>query len=477
MVQIINLEMQTKKKFIPKVVTFIGGVMVDSGMNSSEVKMLQSTTELLLIDLIENGFENDESSKYEISINSLEGKIIIAIQSRAKPFYYKKNKNLLNQIADDIKVNFFNLGIKGIRIEFSNNKLIAQKEKKSILKQSEQENLSSEEVILRMMEPADIEGVITCFYKTYGYSYGWDLAYVPEKMKKALRDGFLTSCVYVNSRDEIVAHFGMMRHHKLDRICETGMAVTDPEYRGRGFFKNMKLFMAKQAKKSGILGFYSEATAKHAFSQKGNISIGAKETGLFLGLVPENVDFKAIKVQESSKRQAAVLYYLKLNEGDKQKIYLPAQHKAIIQKIYDHIPLQRTYAETGKTEIKLSAKSVFEFSLKPELGIAFCSIKVLGIDLQKVIKQKLHELCVSKFDLIYIDLPLSDPACQQCNTELEKLGFFFAGIIPELANGDVLRLQYLNNLNVETTFINTVSEFGNELKDYVCAAYNLMLKF
>jgi hypothetical protein len=53
---------------------------------------------------------------------------------------------------------------------------------------------------------------------------------------------------------------------------------------------------------------------------------------------------------------------------------------------------------------------------------------------------------------------------------IEALGFFFAGIIPELAEDDVLRLQYLNDVEADVDSAKLASEFGLELFAYVVGA-------
>jgi len=50
---------------------------------------------------------------------------------------------------------------------------------------------------------------------------------------------------------------------------------------------------------------------------------------------------------------------------------------------------------------------------------------------------------------------------------LEIQAFFFGGILPELRNGDVLRLQYLNNVEIMKNDIKTASDFGSKLLNYV----------
>ena len=66
-----------------------------------------------------------------------------------------------------------------------------------------------------------------------------------------------------------------------------------------------------------------------------------------------------------------------------------------------------------------------------------------------------------------MDLPLSHPATQ--NVRLDGLGFFFGCVIPEGAGGggDVLRLRYLNNVEVEPGDVSTASPVGEELLDLI----------
>jgi hypothetical protein len=98
---------------------------------------------------------------------------------------------------------------------------------------------------------------------------------------------------------------------------------------------------------------------------------------------------------------------------------------------------------------------------------AFMAVAEYGADLVSQVEYRLRELRTRHIDCIYIDLPLSDPATPQYCASLEMLGFFFGAIIPEHAGGDILRLQYLNNVDVRVGEIVTASEFGRELLDYV----------
>ena len=73
-------------------------------------------------------------------------------------------------------------------------------------------------------------------------------------------------------------------------------------------------------------------------------------------------------------------------------------------------------------------------------------------------------------------MPLSHPGTAQGGAGLGDLGFIFGGIIPEAhagaASGDVLRLQYLNNVEIKPDEVHTASDFGRELLNLILEQKN-----
>ena len=102
-----------------------------------------------------------------------------------------------------------------------------------------------------------------------------------------------------------------------------------------------------------------------------------------------------------------------------------------------------------------------------DMGVACFSLIRYGKDFQDFIRYHLRDMCLQKIDCIFLDLPLSNPATARDCAIAEMLGFFFAGLIPELDNGDVLRLGYLNNVKINPSEAMVVSDFGKYLLDYV----------
>jgi serine/threonine-protein kinase RsbW len=84
------------------------------------------------------------------------------------------------------------------------------------------------------------------------------------------------------------------------------------------------------------------------------------------------------------------------------------------------------------------------------------------------IKAELKELCYKKIEAVNLYLNLFDPLTAVMTEEFEKLGFFFAGVMPGgLAVGDALILQYLNNVPIDYSQINITSPIAQQLVAYI----------
>jgi hypothetical protein len=96
-------------------------------------------------------------------------------------------------------------------------------------------------------------------------------------------------------------------------------------------------------------------------------------------------------------------------------------------------------------------------------NLAFLRVQEPGADLEELVRLRLRELCLHRMHCIYADVPLSHAATSRAG--LRDLGFFFGGVIPgaHLGGGDVLRLQYLNEVEIQRDDVSTASDFGQEL--------------
>ncbi len=107
--------------------------------------------------------------------------------------------------------------------------------------------------------------------------------------------------------------------------------------------------------------------------------------------------------------------------------------------------------------------------VRQDHNLAFLRVEEPGADLEELVLRHLRDLSLHRVDCVYVDLPLSHPATPIAAAGLNNLGVFFGGIIPEAhpGGGDVLRLHYLNNVEIEADDVSTASDFGEELRGLI----------
>ena len=91
-----------------------------------------------------------------------------------------------------------------------------------------------------------------------------------------------------------------------------------------------------------------------------------------------------------------------------------------------------------------------------------------GRNIVNELRNKVKEICQQKTEIINLFLNLSDPLTGTYAPQFEKLGFFFAGILPGgFRDGDALILQYLNNVPIDYAAIQVKSAIAKRLLAYV----------
>jgi anti-sigma regulatory factor (Ser/Thr protein kinase) len=455
------------------------------GFNDEELHRLELATEEALINIIENAFDEGETGSIDLLVGYRPGAFVIAVEDRGIPtdaaMLSKKERSalgllLIRHLADEF--NIINLGKGGKRTE-----LIKYLPEKSIVDFGDDSATDPVPLavepellpmpIIRMVHPDDAPNLSRLAYRVYGYTYA-SVFYYPEKIRELIENGLLNSAVAVNDTGEIVGNLSLFFEYKGARVADSGAAMVNPRYRGLSLFKEMKKYLRDFAVNTGMYGLYSEAVTIHPFTQKGNLSLGAKETGIMLAFASENITFKKINNDKlSEQRQAVVLFYLKTNQEPQRKVYLCEKFYPVLSKVYEQLGLDREVIkvhETGST-IFLPGMTEMTTTIKPDMNTAVVSVTNASNDTYGLITRQVRELCLKKIETIYVELPVDEAAVAMLAAELNQGGFMLSGIVPELRNGDVLKLQYLNHVFVDPAKIVTVSDHTRELLGVIMLDY------
>jgi anti-sigma regulatory factor (Ser/Thr protein kinase)/RimJ/RimL family protein N-acetyltransferase len=334
----------------------------------------------------------------------------------------------------------------------------------------------------RLMEPADAIHIARCVYKTYGYTYPGEQVYYPERVVSMNQSGEMISAVAVIETGEVIGHCALLGQPG-ERMMEVGQAVVDPAHRRRGVMKGLMDLLMEHAYQQELTGLFIVAVTVHPFSQRAALRYGFRESGLLLAYGPRAVHFKKIADQQLPQRETVVYGYQPLHQEPRSCVYSPPQHRSIIARIYSNLGLEQEFASPEPprhADSSPSAHEVSPFSLSTEvrsaLGIAVIEITDCGPGVEGEVKRKLRDLCYEGIDVVYLHLPLGDWHTPLICSSFEELGFFFAGVQPRpsepagpegISNRDLLCLQYLNGPRIDYDLLQTYSDFGRDLVQYI----------
>lgn len=472
----VRLTLEGKRTHLPAATGFVRQILSGQGLSAEDAGRMELAVEEACVHVIENAFEGEPGS-YDLLIFRRPGQIVVGVEDRGLPLDYRKLEEggesglgllLMRALADEVR--FVNLGRLGKRVELVKN--LPERGIGALLEEGEAAGPLSRplqgDIAIRLMRPDEALNLARCAYRCYGYTYATDLFYYPERVGELLESGLMTSCVAVDASGEIVGHVAVTRERPDALVGEDVAAVVDPRCRGRGLLDRMAAHIAEVMKARGMLGTYVEGVTVHDYSQKSLLANGSRETGLLLGYTPASMQFKAIPGEESRGRRPVVIFYQRKNPEPPRPVYPPARHAGMLARIYGHNGLNRALLSAAVPE--LPGRARVDVRVQTEASRAFLRVAAYGRDLEEVVRFRLRELCSRRVDLICLDLPLHHPAVQHGCASLEALGFFFGGVFPELADGDCLRLQYLNHAALELDEVQLASGFAKELFRYVLAA-------
>jgi hypothetical protein len=249
-----------------------------------------------------------------------------------------------------------------------------------------------------------------------------------------------------------------------------GQAVTMPEARGRHLYTQVKRHLVHVAKKRGLAGVYSEATAAHPYSQQANLDLGAHETGFLLGWIPATVMNNAVEAS-TKRRQSAALFYLRTNPKSARPAFAPTSHREMVREIIGISRIHARLADPPK-RLRLEGQSTLHSHYNPAQNLVVVSVEAPGADLGEAVSELRTKVFEAGVEAVYVDFPMDLPATALVAEHLETLGVSFAGIFPNSrAHGDVLRLQSLNAQRITADDVVVASDHGRTVLEYVLADF------
>ena len=487
----LKLTIPNDLSYLDIALNFISGTAAKFGFSKTELSQIELAGEEAITNVIKHAFEKGEQNTFDIICERIPLGINVIIKDKGIPFdastlaKYDPARAaadsrtaglgvfLMKQAVD--KVSFVNLGMGGKEthlVKYLPHKNIKEYFPGQTLEVDDKAPAPApiKEKIpydVRRMRSEEAIEVSKCAYKSHGYTFFDDNIYFPERLAELNRSEELISMVAVTKDGVFMGHAALHYPHVGAKIAELTYAFVNMEYRGQGCVTRLTEQLFNMEKKYPLTGVYVNSVTNHLFTQKVVVKYGINDCGVYLAASPGTWVFRGIS-GESKQRLSVILSFKYLSAPRQMTIYPPAKHRDMVEKLYKNIGAAHNFAapkEDRSSEIPEKASLRTDVYSSEECAEIW--VEQSGKDLIRQAKAALHDLCVKQLGAIYIYLNLEDPAVYFLAPELEKLGFFFSGILPQTDIGDTLVLQYLNNVEMDYSQIQVLTDIGKELLEYI----------
>jgi len=320
--------------------------------------------------------------------------------------------------------------------------------------------------VVRRLRPAEAIEVSKCAYKSHGYTFFDDHIYYPERIIELNESDEMISAVGVTGDNVFMGHAALVYPEAGARIAEWTFGFVNPEFRSQGFLKRAYEFHVATPKRYPLDGLYAYCVTNHVISQKTTARFGINDCGILLATSPATWEFKGID-GDTSQRMSVVLSFQYIGGPRPLTLYAPPQHLDMLQKLYGHIGASHCFAVPEGGQAACEGESVMETAVNMSESCADITIKKYGAQAARELRSVVRELCLKQIACIDLFLSLEDPATCHLTAEFEKLGFFFAGMLPCTQNGDALILQYLNNVPLDYDKLQLYTDMSREILGYI----------
>jgi anti-sigma regulatory factor (Ser/Thr protein kinase) len=477
------------RSYVPIAEGYVREVSRNMGFDDSDLPSIEKAVSEAVTNAIDHAFEPGERQTVTVSCERISAGMRIVVKDQGIPFHPPQIPDvclsrdsshsetgfcIMTRLVDEVSIH--NLGPEGKEVhlvKYLKSKTVEDYleacELGPFIRPSSVRALPSKRLSfqVRLMKPEEAIQVSKLAYRAYGYTYGYEHIYYPDRMAEMNAAGQTVSAVAVTESGELAGHCAIFNIDGEARVAEIGQAVVKPDFRGSGCLASMTDFILKEAESRGLIGIYTRAVTNHVFSQRVSGRFGFKSCGVMLGFAPADVSFREI-TEKLRQRESFIVEFLYLSRPEKLTLYTPDMHKEVVEKIYRSLGVSPQFGMLPNREIPIPSKPTLKVWAAGTMPAGFAKITIAsyGENTVQEVAARLKELCLKHYDVIGLNVTMLDPMSYHMIPEFERLGFFFSGVLP---GKEDLMMQYLNNTVMDYSLIKLHSDIGKEILSYIKA--------
>ncbi|HUA35987.1 MAG TPA: hypothetical protein VMA09_20415 [Candidatus Binataceae bacterium] len=313
---------------------------------------------------------------------------------------------------------------------------------------------------VRRLLPEDAQAIPGLTEAVNGPGYIHAEVYHPAALLRMNESGERLSVVALHEEAGVVGHYALERPD-LGLFAETGEAMVLPAHQHHHLLDRMRVLLEEEAARIDLIGIYGNAVTHHVYSQKMEELFKAVPTGFRLGSAPA----AAHRLENFPQRISLVTYFKYLRRPGALRVHIPAHHQQMAVKIFAALGRKVEVAPASEpAPVALTIESSFETSEQQ----ATVTIRRGGSHTISDLENEVaSHLANGDAEVVFVEIPLADPAAPALCAALEARGFFFCGIEPrDEEEGDLMHMQKLMR-PLDLALVQTVDDLARELLGYI----------
>jgi hypothetical protein len=183
---------------------------------------------------------------------------------------------------------------------------------------------------------------------------------------------------------------------------------------------------------------FGQPVCNHVFMQKTVESLGFRETGIEVALMPA----EAFNREKSAAGRVATLNTFRCYVPKPHRIFLPGPYEAILRRIYDRLGDGRDFAPCRK--IRGGEKTQSEGAFFDFAGVARFGFLKIGADFADRLNELEAQARSKGMVVSQASLNMNDACVGEAVDILRERGYFFGGPLPRWFDTDGLLMQKLD---------------------------------
>ena len=257
---------------------------------------------------------------------------------------------LIEQVMDSVE--YFVHGRNGketrLKKRISNSCIPEELVPKAIVKRGRNRPLVKDPLI-REATLKDLPEICQLAWKCYGYTQE-ELLYDIELLTQKFNSGEVKPVIAIDpASGKMIAHEALKYHDSTVQVGELGLAFIDPSFRCPRLSQKFADKVLEISRLHNDKGIFDCSVTTHTFSQKASQEyLRSSPCGILIGIAASGMQAKELRTTVQEKGTVVNHYYA--FDRSPHKVFIPPQHRQIVEKIYSWLELPREFFPAADSE-------------------------------------------------------------------------------------------------------------------------------